>query len=317
MANHETVGRIERLDKRFDALIPPGTAIEKIADGIDWAEGPLWDSRNAMLLFSDIPRNGIFSVRPGSPVTLVLHPSGYTKEQEFAGREPGSNGLTFDAQGRLVICQHGDRRVVRREENGTFTVLADRYQGKRLNSPNDLVFRSNGDLYFTDPPYGLPGVFVDAEKELPFQGVFRLTADGTLTVLVTDLRAPNGIALSPDEKTLYVSNAQSTKPIWMAYDVRSDGSIGPGRQFAEARAFVRPRDGVPDGMKVDEKGNVFATGPGGVHVFAPDGSRLGRLETGVPTANVNWGEDGSVLYVAANHWILRVKTTTRGRLLKR
>ncbi len=146
---------------------------------------------------------------------------------------------------------------------------------------------------------------------------FPLTSDGTLTAIVTDLRAPNGIALSPDEKTLYVSNAQSTRPIWMAYDVRGDGTIGPGRQFAEASAFIRPRDGVPDGMKVDEKGNLFATGPGGVHVFAPDGTRLGRIETGVPTANVNWGEDGSVLYVAANHWILRLKTTTRGRVVKR
>jgi gluconolactonase len=151
--------RIERSDARFDALIPPGTAIEKVAEGIDWAEGPQWDSRNDVLLFSDVPRNGVFSVRPGGVVTLLFHPSGYTKEQEFAGREPGSNGLAFDPEGRLVICQHGDRRIVRRETDGRFTVLADRYQGKRLNSPNDLVFRSNGDLYFTDPPFGLPEAF--------------------------------------------------------------------------------------------------------------------------------------------------------------
>ena len=317
MAHQETVGRIERLDPRFDALIPLGAVVEKIADGLVWAEGPLWDSRNSVLLFSDVPRNAVFSVRPDDVVRLVLRPSGYTSDQEFTGPEPGSNGLAFDASGRLILCQHGDRRIVRREDDGRFTVLADRFQGKRLNSPNDLVFRSNGDLYFTDPPFGLPEVFDDPQKELSFQGVYRLTPDGGLTAVVTDLRAPNGIALSPDEKTLYVSNAQSTRAIWMSYDVRPDGTVGAGRQFADATAFVRPRDGVPDGMKVDEKGNVFATGPAGIHVFAPDGTRLGRIETGVPTGNVAWGEDGSALYIAANQWILRVKTSTRGPVWRR
>ena len=309
----QSVGRIERLDPRFDALVPPGAVLEKVADGADWTEGPLWDAREGALLFSDVPRNGIFRWKPGEGVTLFLRDSGYTGTAAFTGREPGSNGLVLDREGRLVMCQHGNRRIVRREKDGRSTVLADRYQGQRLNSPNDLVFRSNGDLYFTDPPFGLPGSFDDPGKELGFQGVYRLATEGTLTALVTDLGAPNGIAFSPDEKTLYVSNAQHARPIWMAYPVRDDGSLGPGRQFAEASAWVKPEEGVPDGLKVDHNGNVWGAAPGGVHVFAPDGTRLGRLETGVKTGNLNWGEDGSVLYIAANHWILRLRTSTKGK----
>jgi gluconolactonase len=193
------------------------------------------------------------------------------------------------------------------------TVLADRYEGKRLNSPNDLVFRSNGDLYFTDPPFGLPGTFTDPQKELPFQGVYQLRPGRKLTVVVRDLRAPNGIGFSPDEKTLYVSNADNGNPVWMAYSVLADGTVGAGRKFADARAWVKEGEGVPDGLKVDRDGNVFAAAPGGIHVFAPDGTRLGRIETGVKTGNLNWGGDGRALYVAANHWICRLLTRTRGK----
>jgi gluconolactonase len=307
------VGRIERLDPRLGALLPEGVVLEKVVDGMDWTEGPLWDGRERSLLFSDVPRNTVLRWKEGSGVVPFFSPSGYTGREPFRGREPGSNGLVFDREGRLVLCQHGDRRIVRREADGRFTVLADRYEGSRLNSPNDLVFRSNGELYFTDPPFGLPGSFEDPGKELPFQGVYRLTPDGRLTALVTDLGAPNGIGFSPDEKTLYVSNAQHQNPVWMAYEVRPDGSLGPGRRFAEARAWVRPEEGVPDGLKLDRYGNVFAAGPGGVHVFTPDGTRLGRIETGVKTGNLAWGEDGSVLFIAANHWILRLRTTTRGK----
>jgi gluconolactonase len=308
-----SVGRIERLDPRFDALVPPGAILEKVADGSVWTEGPLWDARAGALLFSDVPRNGVFRWKEGDGVTAFFSPSGYTGTATFTGAEPGSNGLAFDREGRLVLCQHGDRRIVRREADGRFTVLSDRFEGERLNSPNDLVFRSNGDLYFTDPPFGLAGTFTDPAKELSFQGVYRLGADGRLSVVIKDLRAPNGLAFSPDEKTLYVSNAEHARPIWMAYEVRSDGSLGAGRLFAEASAFVKPEEGVPDGLKVDRNGNVFAAAPGGVHVFAPDGTRLGRLETGVKTGNVAWGEDGSTLFVAANHWILRLRTRTRGK----
>jgi gluconolactonase len=307
------VGRIERLDPRLDALVPPGAVLEKVADGSVWTEGPLWDPRDGALLFSDVPRNGVFRWKEGNGVAPVFSPSGYSGSAAFTGAEPGSNGLVFDPEGRLVLCQHGDRRVVRREQDGRLTVLADRFEGRRLNSPNDLVFRSNGDLYFTDPPFGLPGAFTDPAKKLPFQGVYRLSASGQLSVVVKDLRAPNGLGFSPDEKTLYVSNAEHTRPIWMAYEVRPDGSLGAGRQFAEAAAFVRPEEGVPDGLKLDRGGNLFAAGPGGVHVFAPDGTRLGRLETGVKTGNVAWGENGGTLFIAANHWILRVRTSTRGK----
>ena len=312
-AGYPSVGRIERLDPRFDALIPPGAVLEKVADGIVWSEGPLWDAKDGSLLFSDVPRNGIFRWKEGTGVTPFLRESGYTGKERFVGREPGSNGLVFDREGRLVMCQHGNRRIVRREPDGRFTVLADRYQGKRLNSPNDLVYRSNGDLYFTDPPFGLPGTFSDPAKELDFQGVFRLSLDGPLTAVVTELGVPNGIGFSPDERTLYVSNAQNKRPIWMAYEVRPDGSLGSGRPFAEASAWVKEGEGVPDGLKIDRSGNVFGAGPGGIHVFAPDGTRLGRIETGVPTGTLNWGEDGSVLYVAANHWICRIRTSTKGK----
>jgi gluconolactonase len=305
----ETLGRIERMDPRFDAIVAPGTVIEKVADGLAWAEGPVWDAADRSLLFSDVPRNAIFRWRADAGVALYLSRSGYSGDGPFAGREPGSNGLTFDREGRLVFCQHGDRRVVRRENDGRLTVLADRFQGKRLNSPNDLVYASNGDLYFSDPIFGLPQTFDDPDKELPFQGVFRLTATGVLTAIVTDLRSPNGIGLSPDERTLYVSNSQSSRPIWMAYELDASGTMVKERQFAEASAWIRPGDGLPDGLKVDAAGNLFATGPGGVHVFAPDGTRLGRIETGVPTGNVAFGPDG-VLYIAANHWILRLQTMT-------
>jgi gluconolactonase len=305
------VGRIERLDPRLDSLISPGAGLERVADGMDWTEGPVWDDRDGSLLFSDVPRNAILRWKPGAGVTRFLAPSGYTGRAPFAGREPGSNGLAFDREGRLVLCQHGDRAIARLE-GGRLRVLADRYQGRRLNSPNDLVFRKNGDLYFTDPPFGLPRAFEDPARELPFQGVYRLTPEGALTAVATDLPAPNGIAFAPDERTLYVSNAQAERPIWMAWPVAADGSLGRGRQFAEASAWVRPGEGAPDGIEVDALGHVFAAGPGGIHVFAPDGARLGRIETGVPTGNLAWGEDGSVLYVAASHWILRLATSTRG-----
>jgi gluconolactonase len=305
---------IERLDPRFDALIPRGAVLEKLADGMQWAEGPVWDAQDGSLLFSDVPRNTVFRWKEGAGVTVFLEPSGYTGTQPFTGREPGSNGLTFDAEGTLLLCQHGDRRIARLERDGSFTTIVDRYEGKRFNSPNDLVFSANGHLYFTDPPYGLPKTFSDSSKELSFQGVYHRTPEGKLTAVITDINAPNGVALSPDGKTLYVANSEGSRPIWMSYPVQADGTLGAGRQFAEASAWVKDGNGLPDGLKVDLQGNVFATGPGGIHVFAPDGTRLGRIDTGVPTANLAWGDDGSVLYITANDMILRLKTTTRGRL---
>jgi gluconolactonase len=304
--------RLESLDKRFDELIAPDTKIEKIADDLMWSEGPLWDASTKSLLFSDIPRNVVMKWNAENGVSRFLERSGYTGAEPFTGREPGSNGLTFDPRGRLVLCQHGDRRISRREADGTMVPVAVAFEGKRLNSPNDLVFDDQGALYFTDPPFGLPGTFKDPNKELPFNAVFRVAPGGKVTAVATDLEAPNGLGFSPDFKTLYVANATAKEPIWKAYAVQPDGSLDKGRQFAEARAWVKPGDGVPDGLKVDVHGNVFATGPGGVHVFAADGTRLGRIVTDVPTANVAFGEDGATLFITANHRVLRMRTRTRG-----
>jgi gluconolactonase len=304
--------RLESLDKRFDALIAPDTKIDKIADDLKWSEGPLWDEKSSSLLFSDIPNNVVMRWNADKGVSRFLESSGYTGAVAFTGREPGSNGLTFDPQGRLTLCQHGDRRISRREADGTMVPVAVGYEGKKLNSPNDLVFDDQGALYFTDPPFGLPSTFTDPKKELPFNAVFRVAKDGKISAVATELEAPNGLGFSPDFKTLYVANATAKEPIWKAYGVKADGSLDKGRLFAEARSYVKDGDGVPDGLKVDIHGNVFATGPGGVHVFAPDGTRLGRIITDVPTANVAFGEDGSTLFITANHRVLRMRTLTKG-----
>ncbi len=308
----ETYATLESRDPRFDALLPPGTKIEKIADDLEWSEGPLWDARRKTLVFSDIPRNVVMQWNADKGVSRFLERSGYTGAAPFTGREPGSNGLTFDLQGRLTLCQHGDRRISRREADGNMVPLATSYDGKRLNSPNDLVYHRDGSLYFTDPPYGLPGTFKDPTKELDFQGVYRVATDGKITLLTRELEAPNGLAFTPDYQTLYVANSQKEKAIWMAYPVKLDGTLGAGRVFADVTHMYKEGDGVPDGMKVDQQGHVFATAPGGVYVYAPDGTLLGRILTGVPTSNVAWGEDGSTLFVTANHRVLRLRTRTKG-----
>ena len=204
---------INRKAAALDGLIAPDASFEKLADGFAWVEGPVWSRTGDYLLFSDIPNNVVEQWKKGSPVREFLRPSGYDGTAAFTGREPGSNGLTFDHEGRLVLCQHGNRRIARLEKDGSITSLADHYEGKRLNSPNDLVYHSSGALYFTDPPYGLPKQWDDPQKELPFQGVYRLAPDGTLTLLTRDLYAPNGLAFSPDEKTLYVAQSNPERAI--------------------------------------------------------------------------------------------------------
>ncbi len=307
-----TAGRIVRLDPRLDRLIPDGAALEQIASGFSWVEGPVWDRSRGSLLFSDVPNNSVFEWRDGIGVRLAVHPSGYTGTAPFAGREPGSNGLAFDPEGRLVLAEHGDRRIARLEADGRKTTLVDRYDGKRLNSPNDLVFASTGALYFTDPPFGLPKAFEDPARELPWSGVYRLSPDGQLELLTRELRAPNGIALAPSEKTLYVSNADRAHAVWMAYDMDGRGRLAKGRVFFDATPWTKTRKGVPDGMKVDQEGHLFAAGPGGVHVFAPDGARLGSIELDAPTSNLGWGGDGSTLYVTAGTAVYRIALTTKG-----
>jgi gluconolactonase len=311
-----TIGTIERLDPAFDELIGKDAVLEKLADGFAWTEGPVWVKKGGYLLFSDIPNNSVFKFKPGEKVSLFLKPSGYTGDRTDL-MEPGSNGLLIDPQGRLVLMQHGNRQVARLNEDGkTFTTLASKFDGKRLNSPNDGVFAANGDLYFTDPPYGQmpkgkPWVF--PERELGYHGVFRLSKDGKLTLLTKEMTYPNGIALSPDGKTLYVANSDPKKAIWMSFPVNEDGTLGKGKVFFDATAWVGTKKGLPDGMKVDVKGNIFATGPGGVLVFTPEGKHLGTIATGVNTGNCCFGDDdGSTLYVMCDKAIGRIKTRTRG-----
>jgi gluconolactonase len=306
--------RIVRKSAAFDALVAKDAVVEKLADGYAWTEGPVWDKAGGRLLFSDIPGNHVIAWAAGKGATEFLKPSGYTGKAPFTGREPGSNGLAFDAAGRLVLCQHGDRRLARLEKDGTFTTLADRFDGKRLNSPNDLVIQSNGDILFTDPPYGLPGTFTDPGREIPFLGVYRLGKDGKVTLLVKDHSAPNGIGVSPDGTTLYVANSDPKRANWMAYPLKGDGTAGEGRVFFDSTPSVsKERPGLPDGLKLDATGNVYATGPGGVHVFSPKGELLGSIETGVPTANVGFGNDGRILYITANTALLRVRTLAKGQ----
>ncbi|HBP89375.1 MAG TPA: SMP-30/gluconolactonase/LRE family protein [Nitrospirales bacterium] len=309
-----TVHRI-KLDPRFDQLISPDSVVERLAEGFTWVEGPLWNANDQMLLFSDIPANSVFAWKAGKGISLFLHPSGYLGNTPFTGKESGSNGLTWDSTGRLVLCQHGDRRIVRLEQDGQFTILADRYQGRRLNSPNDLVYRPNGDLYFTDPPFGLPKQFHDPSKELPFQGVYRLTPQGRLDLLIQDVIAPNGLAFSPDATKLYVTDVNPKRPAWLVYDVLSDGTMTNGRVFADATPWRKDPYFGPDGVKVDRDGNVWGARPGGINIFASDGILLGMIETGMPTSNLNWGEDGSVLFITGGSAIYRLKTLTGGETL--
>ncbi len=309
---YPAVGKIERVDPRLDELIPRDAVLERLAEGFAWTEGPVWIRDGEYLLFSDIPKNAIMKWKEPEGISRFMERAGYTGTT-LRGGESGTNGLLLDPQGRLVLCQHGDRRIVRVEKDGRWTTLVDRYQGKRLNSPNDAVFKSNGDLYFTDPPYGLPKGPDDPTRELQFCGVYRVSTKGEVTLLTDQMTRPNGIGFSPDEKTLYVAQSDPAKAVWMAFEVKGDGTLGPGRVFFDATPWLKQKlPGLPDGLKVDKKGNLFATGPGGVSVFAPDGTFLGRVNTGVPTANCRFGGDGSVLYVTANQWLCWIRTSTKG-----
>ena len=302
---------ITSLDPRFDLLVPHDAALETIADGFTWVEGPVWHKQGGYLLFSDIPANRIYKWKAGEGVSLFLEGSGYSGSTPFAGKEPGSNGLALDSKRNLLLCRHGDRQIGRLEADGRITVLADHYDGYPLNSPNDLVFKSNGDLYFTDPPFGLPGVFDDPAKA-PVQGVYRVANDGTIVRLISDIKAPNGIAFSPDEKTLYVSDVDPKRAAWLAYDIQPDETVGAGRVLLDATRWRQDPFFGPDGFKVDRHGNLFGARPGGINVIAPDGALLGTIETGRPTSNVAWGEDGRTLFVTGGSALYRLRLATGG-----
>ena len=310
--NYPVTGSITRIDARLDDVIKPDATIEILADGFDWAEGPLWLPGQNKLLFSDIPPNSIYEWSEEGGKKLYLKPSGYTGQAPRGG-EPGANGLILNGRGQLVMCQHGDRRMARMDApldkpQPTFITLADKYQGQRFNSPNDAVYKSNGDLYFTDPPYGLEQNADDPAKEIPFQGVYRLGKNGRVYLLTKELSRPNGLAFSPDEKTLYVANSDPQKAIWMAYDVNQFGSLTRGRVFYDATPMVgKDAPGLPDGLKVNRQGYLFATGPGGILIFNQQAEHLGTIKTGHATSNCAFNEDESVLYITADDYLMRVK----------
>ena len=292
-------------------IVPKDAKLERVAEGISWAEGPVWERKAGYLLFSDVPNNSILKWESGKGLSLFRKSSGYSGSRPFEGREPGSNGLTFDRQGRLVVCQHGDRRIVRLEKDGSVTTLAERYEGKRFNSPNDLVFKSNGDLYFTDPPFGLPQAFNDPAKELPISG--GLSAGARWSALLCfrrRLRRRTASAFRP-------TRASFTSLIRDGHSGLSSMSrrmehVGPAKVLFDGTELAKGRPGVADSLKVDVHGNIFAAAPGGIWILSPDGKMLGRFELGNPTGNCAWGEDGSTLFIASNHSIYRIRLTTQG-----
>ncbi|MDX1946516.1 MAG: SMP-30/gluconolactonase/LRE family protein [Pirellulaceae bacterium] len=312
----KTIGSIEKLDPAFEKLLPADAKIEVLASGFDWSEGVCWVKDGGFIVLSDIPPNKIMKWDPKSgTLSVFMERVGYTGKEPFVSEtpEPGTNGLMLDPQGRIVACCHGDRVIKRIEKDGKLTVIADKYDGKRFNSPNDCVYKSNGDLYFTDPPYGLPQREKDPTRELDWFGVYRLGKDGKVTLLTKEMTRPNGIGFSPDEKTLYVAQSDPAAAIWKAFPVKEDGTLGDSKLLSDATEGVKKKEpGLPDGMAIDKEGHIWATGPGGVYCFAPSGKLLGRLLTGQRTANCKFGDDGKTLFICADMFLCRVKTNVTG-----
>jgi gluconolactonase len=320
-APYPTFGSVSRLDPGIDKLLPTDAKLEKLAEGFDWIEGPVWvkgkGKQPGYLLFSEIPLNSIYRWEEGKGVSLVLKPAGYHGDRTDL-KEPGTNGLALNKKGELLMCQHGNRRLAKlaspARPTGKQVVLADKFDGKRLNAPNDLVVHSSGDIFFTDPPYGLAKQMEDKEKEIPFQGVYRLDTKGKVHLLSDRMERPNGIGLSPDEKTLYVANSHGPRPIIMAYDVKPDRSVANERIFfngAELKEKQPDLKGSFDGMAIDKQGNLFATGPGGVLILSAVGKHLGTILTGEATANCKFGgPDGRTLYITADMYLARILTST-------
>ncbi|MFT7033630.1 MAG: gluconolactonase [Cyclobacteriaceae bacterium] len=308
---HPSKGFIEVIDSSIEKLINKDTKVEVLAEGFQWTEGPVWVPNGEYLLFSDIPNNKIVKWKEGEGASLYVTPAGHSGTVDRIG-ETGSNGLMLNSKGQLVLCQHTARQIAIMStalSNPTpeYTTITGEYEGKKFNSPNDLDIHSNGDVYFTDPPYGLEKGMDDPSKELDFQGVYRWSAkDNSTQLLHKDLSRPNGIALSPDEKTAYVANSDSASAIWMAFDVTEDGSFSNARIFYDATPDSKELPGMPDGMDVAEDGTIYATGPGGVYVFAPSSKLLGRIRTGQNTANCTIAGDG-YLYMTADDYLTRIK----------
>lgn len=301
---------VEMMDEKLRDVMNPDAKVEIIAEGFDWSEGPLWVD-GLGLLFSDIPPNKVYQWTETTGAKVFLTPSGYTGTTKRGG-EVGSNGLLLDEDGKLVLCQHGDRRIARLissfdASTPAYESIVEQFEGKKLNSPNDACYNSSGDLYFTDPPYGLEQNVNDPLKELDFQGVYKYGINGELKLLTDKMSRPNGIALSIDEQILYVANSDPKKAIWMKFTLDENGLVQSEEVFYDATDQVGKEAGLPDGLKIDNAGNVFATGPGGVWIFDQDGTVLGKIKTGQATSNCALGEDGKVLYITADMFVMKVE----------
>lgn len=308
---YPTSGVIDRIDLRINSIIPPNAVIEKIAEGLEWSEGPLWIDQYDMLLCSDVKKNRIYKWTEEKGLEIFLEPSGFTGDSTDS-RESGSNGLVLDPDGNLVMCQHGNRKIARMEAplnapQPKFHSIIDRYNGKRFNSPNDLIYDSKGNLYFTDPPFGLSEEMInDPKKELPFQGIFKYDVKGNLKLMTDVVSRPNGLALSPDEKTMYIANTDENLAVWYAFKVIADTLVEP-KIIHDATSLIGKEVGFPDGVKVDKNGNIFTAGPGGIWIFAPEGDLLGKIKPGEWASNCNFNKDCSVLYITADDFLFRVQ----------
>jgi gluconolactonase len=300
-------GTIERIDLSLDEIISPGAEVEMIAEGFEWSEGPLWVESQKMLLFTDVPKNTIYKWTEEKGAEVYLTPSGYTGPGPISN-EQGANGLALNDKGELLLCQHGDRKVARMntaidKPSASFTAITSDYQGKRFNSPNDLTFY-NGDVYFTDPPYGLAA---DSLREIPFQGVYKVTSGGNVSLLIDSLTRPNGIVFSPDHKKLYVANSDPDKARWYVYEMSDSSTIINGKILYDATSSTKTEKGLPDGLKVDSQGNLFATGPGGVWIFNTTGTLIGKVKLPEATSNCALSGDEKTLYLTSDMYLLRLK----------
>jgi gluconolactonase len=322
LLNHEvlaqktypTMGKVIYDDPAFEKLLPKTSGIEVLASGFSWSEGPVWNKDGGYLLFSDVPENKIYKWNEKTGLSVFLTPSGYTGLGTYSD-ERGSNGLAIDNKGRLIISEHGDRRIsaMSLTAGGKIT-LTDNFEGKRLNSPNDVVQHpTNKMYYFTDPPYGLPKKQNDPSREVTQFGVYRIDAEGKTSLQIADLTRPNGLAFSPDGKTLYIAQSHPERAFWMAYPVDANGNVGKGKLLYDATAMVKAgKRGLPDGFKLDRDGNLWTSGPGGLLIISPAGKLLGRIDMGELTSNCAWGDDGSVLYMTVNGYLCRIRTSTTG-----
>ncbi len=316
--SYETIGSLESLDPRFDKLVSRDAKIEVIAKGFSWIEGPLWLPTENCLVFSNIPPNKLWKWTEKEGAVEYLQKSGYlgaVPRAEFKGNfdQAGSNGLVLSPDGKLVLCQHGLRQVgmmkapLNAPKPEYVTLSEKNHEGKKYNSPNDACFHNDGSLFFTDPPYGMPQGADDKNREVNYSGVYRLSKEGKVTLNDDQLERPNGIALSLDQNTLYVANSYASKAIWMAYELNKDGSVKSKRVFKDVTNLVGSRKGMPDGLKVDDEGMIYATGPGGVWVLAPDGTHLGTIVTREFASNVAFSQDKKTLYITADMLLLRIR----------